>query len=388
MKRLIALALSLVPASAFAACPAANNYSFAFANQAAATLAYGGSYNYTAATSGGASRGFTMAVAQNGLTSTQVNTTQLPAIGTLITGADASKRDLVLGGTFAGRTTSMTSGGRVVTVTFTFAQPIRDFAATLHDIDFSANQYRDWVAVTGANGGTTYTPVLSASWGNGNGAGVPRTASGSSVTFGPGSAPITLAANEGVGTGASGNNSDDGIISAAFAQPVTTVTIVYGNAPYTSGESTTGQQAIGLAGISFCPMPDVTVAKTSAPIAGTYGAFNLPGSDIAYTLTVTNNGGSPVDASSIVLTDVLPAAVEFRNTTLDASTGAPFSIVSGSSGVTLTSTSPAYSSDGGATWAYAPATGYDNRVKAVRITPSGQMAANSSFSINFVARVK
>ena len=386
MTRLIALLALVAPASAMATCPAANQYGFAYADQAAATLSYGASYGYTATTPGGASRAFTVAIAQNGMSSTQVNGAQMPAIGTLITGADATRRDLVLGGTFSARTVTLGSGTRVVTVTFTFAQPIRDFAVTLHDIDFTANQYRDWVQFTGANGAASYTPVLSASWGNGNASGVPRTASGSSVTFGPVATPAVVAANEAAGVSASGNNSDTGIVSASFAQPVTSVTLRYGNAPLSAGETTTGQQAIGIAGISFCPMPDVTVAKTSAPVAGSLGAYNLPGSEVVYTLTVTNNGGSPVDAGSIVLTDVLPATVDFRNTTQDA--GTPFAIAAGSSGMTLTAGSPAYSNDGGATWSYTPASGYDATVRAIRVTPSGQMAANSSFAISFVARVK
>lgn len=386
MRRLL-LALAMLPAPAFAACPAANQYGFSYSNQAAATLAYGSTYGYTAATAGGATRPFTVAIAQNGLSSTQGAGVQLPAIGTLITGPDTSKRDLVLGGVFGGRTTSLSSGTRVITVTFTFTQPIRDFAATLHDIDFAANQYRDWVSVTGANGAATYVPVLTSPWGNGNGSAA-RTATGSTVTFGPNATPILLSSDQAAGSATSNNNSDDGTISASFAQPVTSVTVRYGNASLTSNETATGQQAIGIAGISFCPMPDISVAKTSAPAAGALGAYNLPANDVTYTLTVTNNGGSPVDAGTIVLTDVLPAAMTFRNTVLDASSGTPFAIAPGSSGVTLTSASPGYSSDGGATWSYAPASGYDANVKAVRVTPSGQMAPNSSFAVTFVARVK
>lgn len=170
IKRLLLLALAAAPAPAWASCTAANQYSFAFANQAAATLSYGGSYTYTAATTGGATRTFTTAIAQNGLTSTQGNGIQLPAIGTLITGADATRRDLVVGGVFGGRTADVASGTRVITVTFTFTQAIRDFAMTLHDIDFQADHYRDLLMVTGAAGGTTFTPALSSRWGNGNGA--------------------------------------------------------------------------------------------------------------------------------------------------------------------------------------------------------------------------
>ena len=378
-------ALSASPAAAV--CTASNQYNFLFSNQTAGTLAYGTTYNYTASTPGAATRPFTMLITQNGLSVTTVNGTQLPAITNLITGPTATLNDLDLGGTFAGRTADISTGTRAVTVTFTFAQPIRDFAMSVHDVDFTTNQYRDWLMVSGVGNGVTYTPSLTTPWGNNNGAGS-RTATSSSVTLGPNSTPITLTASQAVGSGASGNNSDDGTVTATFAQPVTVVTVRYGNAPLGSGESATGQQGMGIQGIAFCPMPVVAIAKTSAPIAGTLGTFNLPGSDVTYTFTVTNTGGSPVDAGSIVLTDALPANVTFRNTVLDAASGLPFALNAGSSGVTITSGSASYSKDGGATWSYAPASGYDPVANAVRVTPTGAMAANASFTISFVARIK
>ena len=97
---------------------------------------------------------------------------------------------------------------------------------------------------------------------------------------------------------------------------MTSVTISYGNFPLQSGESSTGQQCVGISRVRFCPMPALAIAKTSAPYITTAGSpdrFNAPGSDVAYTLTVTNSGGSPVDVSSLVLTDVLPANVTFYN---------------------------------------------------------------------------
>lgn len=379
-------AMAAVPAGAV--CTAGAQYNFLFANQPAGSLAYGSSYSYSAANVTGGTRAFTMALAQNGLTGVTIGTTQLPAVSTLITGPDSSQRDLVIGGIFGGRTSDIAGNTRVITATFTFAQPIRDFAITLHDVDFTANQYRDWVMITGTAGAATYTPAMISPWGNSNAAGGARTNASSSVTFGPGSTPLTMPASQAAGSGASGNNSDTGTITASFAQPVTSVTLRYGNAPLGTGETVTGQQGLGIAGISFCPMPSLTVAKTSAPVAGALGAYNLPGNDVTYTLTVTNSGASPVDAGTIVLTDVLPANVTFRNTVLDAASGLPFALAAGTSGVSLASTSGAYSNDAGASWGYSPAAGYDPAVTGVRVTPTGTLAANSSFAISFVARVK
>ena len=373
-------------APAAASCAAAAQYNFLFSNQAAATLAYGSTYSYTASTSGGLTSGFTMTLGQNGLSSTVVASTTLPAINTLITGTDATKRDLVIGGTFSGRTADITSATRVITVTFTFTQPVRDFAMSAHDVDFGANQFRDWMMITGTSASGTYTPSIVTPWGTSNATGGTRSTASSSVTLGANTTPLTLTAAQFAGTGASNPNSDDGTITASFAQPVTSVTLRYGNAPYGSGENTTGQQATGISGISFCPMPVIAVAKTSAPIAGTLGAYYLPGNDLTYTLTVTNSGASPVDAATINLIDLLPGTTTFRNTVISG--GLPFSITSGTSGVTLAAGAAAYSNNGGSTWAYTPASGYDAAVNALKIVPSGTMAANSSFAISFVSQIK
>ena len=381
--------VALIPAApAYADCPATNQYSFLFANRAAASLAYGSTYSYTASTTGGASQSFTTTIVQNGMSSTSVNGTALPAIGTLITGPDATKNDLVVGGTFSGRATDIASGTRTATVTFTFATPVRDFTITVHDIDFAANQYRDWLMITGTAAATTYTPGMVTPWGNSNATGGMRTNAGSSATLGPSTTPVTITATQAVGSGASGNNSDTGTVTASFAQPVTSVTVRYANAPLTSGETTTGQQGMGIQGFSYCPMPQLTLVKTSAPVSGALGAYNLPGQDVRYTFTVTNSGGSPVDAASIILADVLPANFTFRNAVLDAPSGLPFELSAGSSSVSLAIGSGTYSNNGGSTYAYTPASGYDGAVNAIRVTPSGSMAANSSFSVSFVGRIK
>ena len=147
---------------------------------------------------------------------------------------------------------------------------------------------------------------------------------------------------------------------------------------------------MGVSTVSFCPMPAVAVAKTSAPYATSGAArFNAPGADVAYALVVTNSGGSPVDLASLALTDTLPANVTFYNGDYDAASPGmgPFQIVAGSSGLTLPSGSAAYSQNG-ATYGYVPASGYDPSVRAVRVSPTGSLAANSSVTIRFRAQVK
>lgn len=388
---LAALPLLLASMPARAACDANNTYSFAFASVADASLTYGNTYTYIATNPLGATRSFTFRAVNNGLSSIQVNGDNMPQISSDLTSGTGGKTFQV-GGIFPSRTASITSNTRTIRLTIAFTAPVRDIVINSHDLDFTNNQFRDWLHVTGTDGSSTFVPALSAPAGNNNGAGN-RTATGSSVNFGPDNAPMVLTSNEGAGiSGSADVNVTTGDVVISFPQPVTSVTISYGNFPLQSGESSTGQQRVGISQVRFCPMPAIAVVKTSAPYITTAGSpdrFNSPGSDVAYTLTVTNSGGSPVDLSSLVLTDVLPPNVTFYNGDYNASSPGmgPFELVAGSSGVTLPAGARAYSNNNGSTYAYTPAAGYDANVDALRLTPSGSMAANSSFTIRFRARV-
>jgi len=386
---LAAVVLALAATPAQAVCDANNTYRFAFSSVGATSLNYANSYTYTASNTLGATRTFTTSFTTNGLSTNVVASVALPVIGNLITSGSGANT-LVVGGVFSGRTASITGATRVITVTFTFAQPVRDFAFTVHDADYTNNQYRDWIYISGSNGAATYIPTLTTPHGTNNGAG-PRSNGNSSLTLGPAATPFNITAHQGVGTGASDNNNvNTGDVTASFAEPVTSITMRYGNYPYQSGENSTGQQGMGISALSFCPMPALAITKTSAPYA-TSGPdrFNAPGSDVAYALTVTNSGGSPVDLSSLVLTDVLPANVTFYNGDYNPAIPGmgPFELTAGTSGVTLPAGGRAYSNNGGSTYVYAPAAGYDANVDAVRLTPTGSMAANSTFTIRFRARV-
>lgn len=388
---LTATAMLLASVPAHAVCDANNTYSFAFASVADASLTYGTTYTYTAANPLGATRAFTFRAVNNGLNSIQVNGDNMPQISGDLTSGTGGKT-FQIGGIFSSRTANITSNTRTIRLTIAFAAPVRDIIVNGHDADFTSNQFRDWVHVTGSDGTSNFVPALSAPAGNNNGAGA-RTATGSSVNFGADNAPFVLTSNEAVGISGSGDqNVTTGDIAMSFPQPVTSVTISYGNFPLQTGESNTGQQRFGISQVRFCPMPVVAIAKTSAPYITTAGSpdrFNAPGSDVAYTLTVTNSGGSPVDLSTLVLTDILPANVTFYNGDYNAGSPGmgPFELTAGTSGVTLPAAGRAYSNNNGSTYAYTPAAGYDANVDAVRLTPTGSMAANSSFTIRFRARI-
>jgi uncharacterized repeat protein (TIGR01451 family) len=262
----------------------------------------------------------------------------------------------------------------------------------MYDVDFGADQFRDWVMIRGF-GTSTYTGTHTTPFGTNNGAG-PYANGLSSLNLGPVTTPFTISAQQAVGLSVADNATNTGNVTATFAQPVTSVEIRYGNYPLTTGETATGQQAFGIGGVSFCPMPQVTIAKTVAPwsdpVNGTSNPKMIPGGDVIYTLTVANANTSPVDLSTTVLTDPLPAQVTFYNGDIDDAgpLTTNFDFNAGATGLTFGAANLTYSNNGGTTYAYAPAAGYDAAVNALRFAPAGSMAANSSFTLKFRARIK
>lgn len=377
---------------AHAACPASNQFNFNFGSQPAATLNYASGYNYTATNGLGQSQPFTLSFITNGLSSSVVAGFQMPEISNLITdGVVAS--NLVLGGIFTGRTADVSVNNRVVVAVFTFATPIRDFTTQINDVDFAIDQFRDWLMVVGTNTPSTYVPSLTTPFGQSNASGGARTNPSSSLVVGPATTPVNVTISQAAGTGASGNNANTGTITASFAEPVTRVEVRYGNYPLTAGETLTGQQGIGIQNISFCPMPQITVAKSSAPVVTLITdplRFNAPGSDILYTFTITNANTSPTDSNQVVLTDVLPAQLSFFNGDIDDAGPliTNFEFLPGTSGLTLAPANITYSNNGGVSYGYTPAAGYDPNVTAIRVNPQGMMAANSTATLRIRARIK
>jgi uncharacterized repeat protein (TIGR01451 family) len=373
---------------AHAVCTAANQYNFSFATQTAATLNYANSYTYTGTSLALGNQNFTVDWITNGVSSSVVAGAQMPAISGLVTDGVALQ-NLVIGAIFTGRTADVAVNNRVVVTRLTFPAPIRDLTVQINDIDFTANQFRDWLHVNGINGASNYNPALVTPHGNNN-TGGPLTNANSSMTLGPTTTPGTITIRQALGTGASGNNANTGTVTASFAQPVTQVEIRYGNFP---DGGATGQQAIGIQSVSWCPMPVVTMTKTSTPYSdpfnGTTNPKLIPGSDFSYTLTVSNSNSSPVDASTLVLTDILPTQLTYYNGDIDDAgpLTTSYEFIPGTSGLTFAPANLTYSNNNGATYAYTPTAGYDANVDAIRLAPQGTMAANSSFSIRFRTRI-
>ena len=391
-KALFAAGIGLFMAGpAHAVCPAANQFNFDFSTPAAATLAYGSTFTYTATSTTLGNANFTAGFTQNGVTSTTVGGEVRPNLSASHNGGGTT-RALVVGGVLSARTADITTNTRVMVTTFTFPTPVRDVSILMHDVDFTNNQFRDWIDIVGTNGATTYIPALTTPFGQINNTANLTNAS-SSLKLGPSATAPATTIQQAVGTGVSGNNSNTGNLSLSFIQPVTSVQIRYGNFPLQAGETVTGQQAFAISTVSWCPLPQLTFAKTSAPFitaAADPRRFNAPGSDVLYSLTLTNSNSSPVDLNQVIFTDPLPAQVSFFNGDIDDAgpLTTNFEFIAGASGLTFAAGNLTYSNNGGTSYVYTPAAGVDPLVNAIRLNPQGVMAANSSFTLRFRARIK
>ncbi len=326
------------------------------------------------------------------------------AVGALNTGATVSTVEtggqgtgtasLRLGATFGGFATDIDGTTNVVVVRLQFERIIRELQFLIFDIDTSADTFRDWIKITGfTTAGTALTPRIESAGGRNNqtdpGGGTPyTTAIGAGTLNGRGftSREVVGNAANAASTSAAGN------VLVGFTEPVDRVEIRYANghtAFNTPTSGAPGAQAVAIHDLLFCTMPALTLAKSSAPV-GTTGAARLavPGSAIDYTLTVTNTGGSPVDVNSTLIADVLPLQVTFFNGDIDPATpGVQAAVLTGpGSGLTLASANVSYS-NGGTSYGYTPAAGYDPAVRAVRFQPQGQLAAYASATIRFRVRI-
>src|SRR5881296_1621716 len=125
--------------------------------------------------------------------------------------------------------------------------------------------------------------------------------------------------------------------------------------------------------------PNLTVNNAVAP-----SASPPPGTDLTYTVTVTNNGSG--NATSVVVVDTLASTLQFKVGSVVNTLPPGVSVL------------VAYSSDGGATWTYVPASGacsaptnYDRCVNRIRWSlqnPLSSSAPNNTGTLKFVAQIR
>lgn len=397
---LCATAGATVSTSVNAACDTQNSFRLDWDSQAAGSISKSTPIVYNVTNGAGASALVTLSFSGDTADIATLNfggtvgAVETPYIGAINVGglASSSEKTLTIGAIFDGYQSSIDSNVDVAVVTLAFGVAVRDVQFTVLDIDYFAGQFRDWLKITGTGPGGTFIPAISSPFGNDN-AGNPGQTSPGVALIGPytATAPNT-GSSEIIGNGSSDSTQNYGNITARFAQPVTSVQLRYANGPEAYMSGAPGQQAISIHDISFCPMPDLVLQKTAAPLvtaAGDPARFEAPGSDVLYSLTVSNNGGSAVDANTIILDDLLPGQVSFYNGDIDDAgpLTTNYEFDAGSSGLTLGSGNLSFSNNGGGSYAYSPVSGYDAAVNAIRLRPQGSMAPNSSFTIRFRAQV-
>jgi uncharacterized repeat protein (TIGR01451 family) len=131
-----------------------------------------------------------------------------------------------------------------------------------------------------------------------------------------------------------------------------------------------------------------TLAIVSDPVNGTTNAKLIPGAIVDYTITITNTGTGPVDLSTVIINDPIPANL---------------ATFVGTNAVTFADGSPAsglgFTYPGNVTWTRTgglplvpDGAGYDSAVTNLRVAPTGTMpgatvAGQPSFAIKFRARI-
>jgi len=160
-------------------------------------------------------------------------------------------------------------------------------------------------------------------------------------------------------------------------------------------------------GIIVIP-PDIIVLKSAQTIDDPVGSADpksVPGANVLYSITVTNQGGGPADADTVIITDAIPANTDlFVGDLGGLPAGSPIAFIDGAtpSGLSLSFIglgSPAddieFSNVSGAPYTYTPVDvgGYDSAVTDIRLLTKGTFAASDgtnhpSFTIMFKVRIQ
>ncbi|MEO1567804.1 MAG: GEVED domain-containing protein [Pseudomonadota bacterium] len=182
---------------------------------------------------------------------------------------------------------------------------------------------------------------------------------------------------------------------------VVTFAVPSGGARYVRFQRDSGN--VWIAGMAYSLICEEIALLTATKTFDYYvpTAFAVPGEDVIYTITFTNEGGGAVDADSVELIDELPPDVVFYNGDMDdggSLTTDPVAWVDNGSGLTLVYADDVAFSDGTsgpptdfASCTYTPSAGYDPSVTHICFNPSGIMASGDpdpSFAISFRTQIR
>ena len=185
-----------------------------------------------------------------------------------------------------------------------------------------------------------------------------------------------------------GGNPDSARLSNLSVGGSVTVTLTYSVAGAVAGtRDTLTFTARSVASSSHSDRGRLTVTVVRPNLALSKGVnpsgTQLPGTDLTYTITLTNSGSS--DAANIVVVDTLHSTVQFKVGSESDNLPAGIAVV------------VEYSNDGGSTWTYVPASGacgapsgYDACVNRVRWTLQDSLssfAPDNTGTLELIARI-
>ncbi|MCH7933169.1 MAG: DUF11 domain-containing protein, partial [Gemmatimonadetes bacterium] len=205
------------------------------------------------------------------------------------------------------------------------------------------------------------------------------------TTQGPGTV-ITVVSITGTGV-TQGGNPDSARVSGLAAAGTAVVTVTYSVASVAAG--TTDTLFFSARSVADPPTIDdgrleVTVVRPNLTVnkAVNPGGTQLPGADLTYTVTITNDGSA--DAAGVVVSDSLAVELDFKVGTVVTS-------------LPVTATVE-YSNDAGSSWTYVPIsagcgapTNYDRCVTHIRWTLDSDLSylgPNNTGDVEFVARIQ
>src|SRR5437773_1129908 len=289
---------------------------------------------------------------------TYTGTTTVSAGTLLVNGSQSSSAVSLNGGTLGGTgtvgaITSTGSGGSV-------APGVEVGILASGNVNWSSGSPGFVVQLNGTTAGTGYDQLNVTGSVNLGGA----TLSGTLGFSPPNGTSFTIINNDG----------GDAVIGTFAGLPEGSTVVLSGQSLQISYVGGTGNDVV----LSVVA-PNLTVNNAVAP-----SASPPPGTDLTYTVTVTNNGSG--NATSVVVVDTLASTLQFKVGSVVNTLPPGVSVL------------VAYSSDGGATWTYVPASGacsaptnYDRCVSRIRWSLQNILsssAPNNTGTLQFVAQIR
>lgn len=295
---------------------------------------------------------------------------QTPRTGNAITGGYSPAQNVLI------QAVNMANRSQVASTVITLPAAVSGAQFRIFDVDYNENQFADRVRVVGSLGGVPVMPTLT----NGT----------SNYVIG----------NEAFGDVVTDDNRSGANVVVTFTSAIDKITVEYGN--WSDAPSDPGQQAIALHDILMCaPGADLAVSKSSAIAGDAALAYNVPGTDVIYTITVANNGPAALTGNSLFLVDPLPPQTTFFFGDADGNGPGTQAVnfANSGSGLTWNYGTDVRFSNGSTTptslaqCTYTPTSQLDTNVKYICINPKGVMAGKTgsttpSFGISFRTRVK